>query len=163
MSDDELNNIDEQLEAFTRSEKRHLKEKFLLLRAMETEFGERVREIIRMERSQSVRSQWEYIGTQVESNSIESLIEILWTPMRQRRIVEYEYGKTKDNGICIKVTRCLFAELVNDLEIPSEWGYDLYCSDDEHMVRGFNSKMEFSRSKTLMQGHECCNHCYRMI
>ncbi|TFH07921.1 MAG: hypothetical protein E4H14_07485 [Candidatus Thorarchaeota archaeon] len=48
------------------------------------------------------------------------------------------------------------------LKPSRDWGYSLYCVDDEYMVMGFNPKMEFTRSKTLMEGHDCCNHCYRL-
>ncbi|MFW9789019.1 MAG: L-2-amino-thiazoline-4-carboxylic acid hydrolase, partial [Candidatus Thorarchaeota archaeon] len=37
-----------------------------------------------------------------------------------------------------------------------------FCNEDEHIVAGFNPSIKFSRTKTLMEGHDCCDHCYVM-
>jgi len=162
MTEKECHLIDEQLEDFYRSEKRHLREKVLLLRALEKRFGLDVREIVREERAKSVETQWIALAQQTANASIKDLIEILWEPMRQRGIVKYSVIESDCGMTCLKVTSCLFAELVDELNIPIEWGCELYCCDDEHMVKGFNKRMKFFRSKTLMEGHDCCDHCYQM-
>jgi len=154
--------LEEWLESFYQSEKRHLMEKATILYALEKNFGVGVREIVREERAKSVHSQWIAIAKQTAGTSIKDLIETLWAPLQQKGILRYEVIETKEEKTCLKVTSCLFARLAEELNIPSDWGYDLYCSDDEHMVRGFNQRMKFSRSKTLMEGHDCCDHCYHM-
>jgi len=163
MAEKECYSIEEQLEDFYRSEKRHLREKVLLLCALEKRFGMDVRDIVREERAKSVETQWNAIAQQTASASIKDLIEILWEPMRQRGIVKYNIIESSDGMTCLKVTSCLFAKLVEELNIPIDWGCELYCCDDEQMVKGFNKRMKFSRSKTLMEGHDYCDHCYQMM
>lgn len=154
--------LNEGLETFYHSEKRHLREKVAIFHALEKKFGVGVRELVKEERAKSIRSQWSEIAKQTSGISIKDLIETLWDPLQQKGIVHYEVIETKETKTRLKVTSCLFARLVKELNIPRDWGYDLYCSDDEHMVRGFNQRMKFIRSKTLMEGHDCCDHCYQM-
>ena len=69
--------------------------------------------------------------------------------------------KNSENEVQMNVTRCIFAEIAQELGIE-EWGFRLYCKDDPHMVEGYNPKMEFKRTKTLMEGDDCCDHWYRL-
>lgn len=154
--------MNKELELFRRSEKRHLQEKVLLLQALEKEFGPRVREIVLKERAASTKSEWEDIAMETNDIQVKDMIETLWEPMLKRGFVKYDIEEIDDSRICLKVTSCLFAEIVVDLDIPRDWAFALYCVDDEHMVKGFTPAMEFTRSKTLMEGHDCCNHCYRL-
>jgi predicted ArsR family transcriptional regulator len=154
--------MNEELVLFYRSEKRHLQEKVLLLQALEKEFGPRVREIVLKERAETTRFQWVDIAKETHGISVKDMIETLWAPMLKRGLVTYDIEEATDGQTCLKVTSCIFARIVEELNIPRDWGFSLYCVDDEHMVKGFNPKMEFTRSKTLMEGHDCCNHCYRL-
>lgn len=150
------------LEGFIRSERRHLFEKVCLLSAIERRFGYEIRETIRETKANMVLSQWMKVGDELRDRAIRDLMQILWEPMRERGIVDFDKICEDERIISLRVTKCIFAELVIELGISKEWGYDLYCSDDEHIVNGFNPKIKFSRSKTLMEGHDCCNHCYQI-
>ncbi len=154
---------EEQLDSFYRSERRHLLEKVVILQVLVKKFGMNVRETVKGERARLVQSQWKKIAEQTAGILIKDLIETLWEPLKQKGIVSYEVTSNDEKKICIKVTQCLFARLVEELNIPKDWGYDLYCQDDEYMVKGFNEEMVFSRSMTLMEGHDYCNHCYHLI
>ena len=41
-------------------------------------------------------------------------------------------------------------------------GYASICHPDFAMTEGYNPKMKLLRTKTLMQGDDCCNHCWVM-
>jgi hypothetical protein len=41
-----------------------------------------------------------------------------------------------------------------------KWLYHLVCLTDEPSITGFNSKISFRRTQTLMQGYSECDHCY---
>lgn len=59
----------------------------------------------------------------------------------------------------IKVTECLWA--VTFLEADAgDIGYASVCYGDYAWASGFNPKIGLIRDKTLMQGHDCCNHRY---
>jgi predicted ArsR family transcriptional regulator len=146
------------VEAFRRSEKRHLREKVLLLRAIESELGANVRVIVKRERANSVRAQWTEIAESEGKNDIEDLIRILWDGISD--FVHYEVVDQHDGYAQLRVHYCLFAEIAKELGVDKDWGYELYCADDPHIVAGFNPHIELKRGKTLMEGHDCCDHCY---
>jgi hypothetical protein len=41
-------------------------------------------------------------------------------------------------------------------------GFATVCFTDYATAAAFNPKLKMIRSKTLMQGHDCCNHRYVM-
>jgi hypothetical protein len=57
----------------------------------------------------------------------------------------------------IKVTECLWAKTFREAH-AGDIGYATICHQDYAMSQGFSSKLRMIRSKTLMQGHEYCNH-----
>jgi hypothetical protein len=59
----------------------------------------------------------------------------------------------------IKVTECLWAKTYRDL-YAGDLGYILSCYADFTSAKKFNPKMRMIRTKTLMQGDDCCNNRY---
>jgi hypothetical protein len=58
-----------------------------------------------------------------------------------------------------KFTECLFAKIFREAN-ASDIGYATQCYGDYGFVEGFNPKIRLTFTKTLMQGHDCCNHRY---
>jgi len=54
------------------------------------------------------------------------------------------------------VTRCRYAEMYKELGL-ADLGFVLSCARDFAMVEGFNPKMKLHRTKTIMEGHDCCD------
>ena len=59
----------------------------------------------------------------------------------------------------VKVTECLWAKTYRDFN-AGDLGYILSCYADFASAEGFNPKMRMIRTKTLMQGDDCCNNRY---
>jgi len=57
----------------------------------------------------------------------------------------------------VKVTECLYAKVFREMG-AAELGYSLICHRDYADCQGFNPRITMIRSKTLMQGDDCCNH-----
>jgi hypothetical protein len=68
-----------------------------------------------------------------------------------------EIVEDTQNAFEIKVTECLWAKTFRDAQ-AGDIGYATICFQDYAMSQGFSSKLRMIRSKTLMQGHEYCNH-----
>lgn len=64
-----------------------------------------------------------------------------------------------DNAFEIKVTECIWASVFRDANM-ADYGYAWVCLGDYGWAEGFNPKIKLVRDKTLMQGHDCCNHRY---
>lgn len=77
----------------------------------------------------------------------------------------YEYTLTKvvvednKNAFELKVTECIWASIFQAAKM-GDYGYALVCWADYAWAEGFNPKIKMIRNKTLMEGHDCCNHRY---
>lgn len=59
----------------------------------------------------------------------------------------------------IRVSECLWAKIFRE-EHAADIGYAGICYPDVATARAFNPKIRLVRSKTLMQGHDCCDLRY---
>ena len=72
-------------------------------------------------------------------------------------VLTYEIVEETDKIFENKITECLWAETFRDAN-ASDIGCATNCHPDYAYARAFNPKMRMIRTKTLMQGHDCCNH-----
>ena len=61
----------------------------------------------------------------------------------------------------VKVTECLWAKTFRGMN-AADIGFATICFPDYAAASAFNPKLKMIRTKTLMQGHDCCNHRYVM-
>lgn len=61
-----------------------------------------------------------------------------------------------DRAIEAKVTECLWAKTYREAK-AAELGYILCCYPDFPSASAYNPKLKLIRTKTLMQGDDCCN------
>lgn len=137
----------------------YVKQQILLLNALKEKFGPDVVRVVEQVQGEEARKHYAHIASETGQKSIDDLINVLWQPLRQQR---YEFTiERSENGVQIMCTACPLANLYRFLG-GAEWGYHLYCVTDAYLVEGFNPNIGFTRTKTLMEGHECCNHFYSL-
>jgi hypothetical protein len=71
----------------------------------------------------------------------------------------YTIVEDTDKAIESRVTECLFAKTLRDAD-AADIGYAYFCYGDFAMARAYNPKLRLIRTKTLMNGDDCCNHRY---
>jgi predicted ArsR family transcriptional regulator len=71
----------------------------------------------------------------------------------------FAFVEDTEKAVEIKVTECLWAKTFRDAG-AADIGYAAMCHTDFALAPAFNPKMKMIRTKTLMQGHDCCNHRY---
>ncbi len=76
--------------------------------------------------------------------------------------VDYQWVEDTAERLQLRVTRCRWAEEMKQEGAAGELGYALVCAGDYGFCAGFNPAMKFSRTKTLMQGDDHCNHLYEL-
>jgi predicted ArsR family transcriptional regulator len=135
----------------------HTQQKIALLNAFKKRYGSEVFDIIEKANGEATRKAYTKNTEGNNKHSIEDLITMLWEPLRKQGL-EFSMEHV-DNGIQMKCTKCPVADLYKQVG-GTEWGYHLYCAADKHIVEAFNPNIGFRRSKTLMEGHECCDHFY---
>lgn len=91
--------------------------------------------------------------------SLKSYTRIFANPKSWEGILDMEVVEDTDKAFEIKVKECLQAAhfLKHD---ASDIGFAYVCWGDYAWAEGFNPKIKLVRDKTLMQGHDCCNHRY---
>ncbi len=100
---------------------------------------------------------FETLGSSSKNRSIDDLIQILWEPLKKDGF-EYTIEKTS-NGVQMKSTKFPYADLYKCLD-STKIGYILYCAQDPYLMEGFNNKIGFRRTKTIMEGDYYCDHFY---
>lgn len=84
-------------------------------------------------------------------------MDFLWEPLRQEGF-EFTYDQN-ERGCQLKVTRCPVAEIAQAHQLE-KWGFIFHCMGDESICEGYNPEIALTRTKTLMEGDEYCNHLY---
>jgi hypothetical protein len=73
----------------------------------------------------------------------------------------YDIIERTDRVCEIRVTECLWAKTFREAG-ASDIGYAVCCAGDWAMCQAFNPKMHLTRTKTLMQGDDCCNYRWEL-
>jgi len=159
MSDKEKT-LEEQLREQRRALNRQWGERLnTILDAMKARFGPEAADVLDELTAKETRQQWAEIASTETSHTIDDLIRLLWDPLTAKG-----FGFTsehREDGVQMHCTRCPIVDYAKKTG-GLEWAYHLYCVADPHIVEGFNPQIGFRRTKTLMEGHECCDHFYYM-
>jgi hypothetical protein len=105
---------------------------------------------------ENVRRGWQEIGLE-GGNSLDELIRRVWGPLPE---MGFRFTCTNDGRQArFRVEHCPIHETALALK-AEKWLYHLVCLTDEPTTVGFNEAIEFSRTATLMEGRDHCDHCY---
>ena len=137
----------------------HMRNQVALLAALRERLGDEVLSVAEQHTGAAARQGWSRLAARHGSNSIADLVKLLWEPLTAQGL-EYT-SEESDGGLKMTCTKCPLHELAKEIG-HAEIVYALTCGTDPYMVEGFNAKMGFRRTKTLMQGHDCCDHFYYM-
>ena len=74
-----------------------------------------------------------------------------------KHVLTYDIVEDTDTAFEIRVTECLWAKTFREGD-ASDIGYATLCHRDFAHCQGFNPKIGMVRTKTLMQGDDCCDH-----
>lgn len=137
----------------------HITQQIMLLNALQDRFGEEVARVVEQANTELIFRK--FLAHLPEGKrSCDDLLAILWEPLR-RHGTEFTVARS-EHGMRITCTACPWATLYRQLG-GAEWGYRLYCAADAPLVARFNPDIAFTRTKTLMEGDDCCNHSYILL
>jgi hypothetical protein len=71
-----------------------------------------------------------------------------------------EVVEDTEKVFALKIKECIWPEVLGEAGLDGEIGHAAVCNMDYHWPPAFNPAFKMERSKTLMQGHDCCNHRY---
>ncbi|MHA2152829.1 MAG: L-2-amino-thiazoline-4-carboxylic acid hydrolase [Candidatus Thorarchaeota archaeon] len=73
--------------------------------------------------------------------------------------VTIEFPHETESELQCKYTECLFAKTFRDLG-AADLGKILVCDPDFTFAQTLSPHLYLERTKTLMEGHDCCDHRY---
>jgi hypothetical protein len=71
-----------------------------------------------------------------------------------------EVVEDTEEVFALRITECIWPEVLGEVGLDGEIGHATVCNMDYSWPPAFNPAFKMERSKTLMQGHDCCNHRY---
>jgi hypothetical protein len=71
-----------------------------------------------------------------------------------------EVVEDTDEVLELRVTECILATVFKEADLAGDIGHAAICNMDYYWPPAFNPAFKMERTKTLMQGHDCCNHRY---
>ena len=126
---------------------------------LESRFGSGIAEVVKLHVKSEESGHWANIAQKEESHTMEDFIRLLWDPLPS---IGLKFTvKQLEDGTQMNCYRCPFYDLALAIG-GTKWLYIIECSRDFHNVSAFNPKIGFRRTKTLMEGHGCCDHFYFM-
>jgi hypothetical protein len=133
---------------------------FRFIRTAQEELGET--EIIRLLNLTSAehgRSIGEMQAERAPDTSFQTFVN-QFRPPRYSSILTHEVVEDTEKAFGLRVTECCIAETYQAAGLGGEIGHAAVCNMDYYWPTGFNPNLKMDRDKTLMQGHDHCNHRY---
>lgn len=93
-----------------------------------------------------------------EDNSLNSYVE-QFRGDNYKDLITTEFVTDNETTFELKVSECIWATTFKKND-AADIGFAAVCYGDYWWPKGFNAEIKFERDKTLMQGHDCCNHKY---
>ena len=104
------------------------------------------------------RQQAQAVARQLGGNDLATVKKLFSRPLLAS-VCTTEVVRDTETTYELRVTECLWASTFRQADLAAE-GYAAVCLGDFALVQALNPKITLQRDKTLMQGHDCCNHCY---
>lgn len=130
------------------------------VKQLHDKFGPGVIEIVKNTTIESARKQTEKMSAPKEQRNLKG-IKAFYASFPQGDVT-YTWVEDTPERLKANVTRCRWAEEFKKAGMPGGIGFALVCSYDYGFCAAFNSDMKFTRTKTIMQGDDHCDHTYEL-
>jgi len=141
-------------------------------------YDSQVRLVRELERALGKKKAFEIVGKSIEKSIAESAKKKIAEKGPMKNFEEFKADMKKGESspfwahtltvkyleetpkkFATRVTECLWAKTFKELN-ATDIGYVISCRPDFAMARAQHPKLRLKRTKTLMQGDNCCNHTY---
>ena len=100
------------------------------------------------------------LAEKYSGNSLNELLKVVQEVWAKDGTMDIKHLSLGQTSLQFDVTRCGYAEMYERLGIR-ELGVILSCSRDFAFMDGFNPQIELVRTKTIMEGDNICDFCYK--
>ena len=131
-----------------------------LAKALEKELGrEKTMAFLKKYTEERMLQNGKILASKLPDNSFQTGMDLYRDRERYKNTLTMEIIEDTERAFELKVTECIWAASFLNAG-AGEIGYASVCYGDYALAEGFNPKIKLIRDKTLMQGHEYCNHRY---
>lgn len=120
------------------------------------EYGEGVLDAIADWKNGRTRERWREIAKATGRSDPEYLFRLF-----SDAVHDYEVIRKGPEALEMSVTRCAHAETFKSLN-ATDVGMKMICMGDHAVAEGFNPRIRFSRSKTIIAGDDCCHFVFEL-
>ena len=128
-----------------------------MFRALIDESGEQILAVVAQHTIEQTRAR--LAAADLNHRDLDAVMELLWDQIVPG--TEFVVEERTEECLRLRVTKCLFADEMLRLG-AADIGDAFYCAYDYGFCQGLNPAIEFSRTRTLMNGDDCCDHTYRL-
>jgi hypothetical protein len=129
-----------------------------LLKNLSKEYGPGFIEALKRAASETAARSQQQSAESVPKQDLSAFTSYLRVTNRfWRHVLTFDVVEDTETAVEVKVTECLWAKTFREAD-AAEIGYATICYPDFAMCQAFNPKIRLTRSKTLMQGDDCCDH-----
>jgi hypothetical protein len=114
-----------------------------------------IKKVIREDAIQSGRKS----AHEFAANTLAELASIVREVWGENGAIKISTIRETDEELFFDVTYCGYAEMYKKMGIR-ELGFFLSCYRDFPFLEGFNPEIELERTKTMMEGADCCDFRY---
>jgi hypothetical protein len=114
-------------------------------------------ETLKKARSELSKQEGQNLAKSLGKNDMASLAAFLKDNVFTKNTFTDEIVEETDQAFAANTTECLYAKTFREAD-AADIGYASFCHGDYAFTSAFNPEMKMIRTKTLMQGHDCCNH-----
>ncbi|UCE34886.1 MAG: L-2-amino-thiazoline-4-carboxylic acid hydrolase [Deltaproteobacteria bacterium] len=141
-------------------EEKKLTEQLQILRELRKVFGEEVIEIASKARL-AVHREWMKALCKGAPSKASEVFEhsAFSVTAADSDLLVYDVLEDSRKRFAVRIRKCKYADFYKAEGSP-EIGYAMHCALDFGEAEAYWPGVSLTRTKTLMQGDDCCNHCY---
>ena len=129
----------------------------MAVRFLEKQYGEGVVGALAEWKDGRTQERWREIAETTGRSDPEYLFRLF-----SDAVHEYEVLRKDREALEVRVTRCAHAEAFRGFN-ATDVGLRMICMGDHAVVEGFNPRIRFTRTKTMMAGDDCCNFSFELV
>lgn len=133
------------------------RQRVILFQKLIARFGPEVLDIVAEHSREQTRLELE--NENIPERNLAAVKSLLWDQLPPE--FEYTVEENTSQRLRFKVTHCPMADEMRAYS-AGEIGYAQHCATDPGFCAGLNPEIQFSCTKTLMRGDDCCNHTYEL-
>ncbi len=145
------------------TERHHLIEQLEILKKLKSRFGDEAIEIASQARLEVHRTWMQELSKHASGRPSDIFNHSAFSvTSADESLLDYEVIEDSEEKFEVHITKCEYAEFYI-AEGEPEIGYTMHCALDFGEAEAFSPNIVLKRTKSLMQGDRCCNHCYERL